>query len=52
MQKVVEILNLALIIILLMMVGVITFGLILLWSPFFLLGMALDYYDENKRKTI
>jgi|APSaa5957512535_1039671.scaffolds.fasta_scaffold06969_5 hypothetical protein len=50
MQEVVDWLNILAMIILLAIIGVVMVGFILLWTPFLLLGMALDYYDN--RKTI
>ena len=50
MSELVDWLNIIAIIILVSIVGVVMAAFILLWTPFLLLGMALDYYDN--RKTI
>jgi len=50
MSELVDWLNIIAIIILVSIVGVGMAAFILLWTPFLLLGMALDYYDS--RKTI
>lgn len=51
MQEVVDWLNILAIVVLLAVVGVIMGIFILLWTPFLLLGMALDYYDSKNRKS-
>lgn len=49
MQEVIDWLTLLVIILLTTIVGVAMGIFILLWTPFLLLGMALDYYDDRKR---